>query len=73
MQMYVNKLLLKEMIPSNFKPEINYKSQQPPMRAVWIGNNDLSKHLKPKVTLVFKIEDADCAKGFFLKISQSTI
>ena len=57
--------MLKDMMPSNFKPEINNKSQKPFLRAALIGNNDLSKHLKSKVTLVFKIEDADCAKGFF--------
>ena len=58
--------ILKEMMPSNFLPEINNKSQKPLLRAALIGNNDLSKHLKSKVTLVFKIEDTDCAKGFLL-------
>ena len=66
MQMYVNKLMLKDMMLSNFKPAISNKSPNPFLRAALIGNNDLSKHLKSKVTLVFKIEDTDCAKGFLL-------
>ena len=68
--MYVNKLMLKDMMLSNFKPAISNKSQNPFLRAALIGNNDLSKHLKSKVAFIFKTGDADCAKGF-LKIFQT--
>ena len=62
--MYVNKLMLKDVMPSNFKSEINNKSQKPFLQAALIGNNDLSKHLKSKVRLVLKLKVRTVEKVF---------